>query len=413
MEKKFKTIARRLTTKMLICILCLMLALSYAVFKATEKATLDYYSELCHTQMLVTYEYTRRVISDVYVAVTNNVYYLEQALDKPDNHKETMARIVQSGTRVRSCGVSFIKDYYYPMKGHRFCPYAWRNVAKPDMIWKEDMGDADLDYLNDDWFQEVIETDSALWSDPFYDSYDAKTALAAYMVPVHDPEGRPIAVLGADISLNWLTDKLNEAENTTSKSSLVLMDLLGQKSTSYIINHDGTYITHPSVGHILKENFFSQVKTCDGNEAEELIANIRDGKMSENKNHQKFLVNDEECYVYYIPVKYTKWVIVTVVPCKAFYHICYVNCGLILLLLLLPIILVTIVAYYLIKNGMEPLKQLTKSADDIANGNFATPMPNLSHNDEICQLRDSMERMQYMLSNYVDDIKRDTPNKQP
>ena len=105
--------------------------------------------------MHVTNEYTRRVISDVYVAVTNNIYYLEQNLDNPDYHKGVMERIVKSGTRVRSCGISFVKDYYYPQKEHRFCPFAWRNVANPEVIWSENMGDADLDYLDADWFTSV------------------------------------------------------------------------------------------------------------------------------------------------------------------------------------------------------------------------------------------------------------------
>jgi HAMP domain-containing protein len=49
------------------------------------------------------------------------------------------------------------------------------------------------------------------------------------------------------------------------------------------------------------------------------------------------------------------------------------------------------------------LKQLTKVANDIASGKFDTPMPEMKHNDEICQLRDSIEEMQYRLSNHADN----------
>ena len=128
-------------------------------------ATREFYTESYHNKMLVTYEYTRRVLSDVYVAVTNNIYYVEQHLDDSEYPKGVMERIVHNGTRVRSCGISFIEDYYYPERGHRFCPFAWRNSANPDIIYSENMGDADLDYLVADWFLDVIKADTAVWSD--------------------------------------------------------------------------------------------------------------------------------------------------------------------------------------------------------------------------------------------------------
>jgi nitrogen fixation/metabolism regulation signal transduction histidine kinase len=44
---------------------------------------------------------------------------------------------------------------------------------------------------------------------------------------------------------------------------------------------------------------------------------------------------------------------------------------------------------------MEPIKQLILSVDAMSKGKFDTPMPEVKHNDEICQLRDSIEQMQY------------------
>ena len=201
------------------------LGLAYLLFHFEGNSVRDFYAEIYRNKMLTTNEYMRRVISDVYVAVTNNIYYLEHSLDNPDGHKLTMERIVKSGTRVRSCGISFIKDYYYPQKESHFCPFAWRNVANPDIVYSQDMGDADLDYFDADWFLDVIKSDSAYWSEPFYDGYDEKTSLSAYMVPIHDQEGRVVAVLGADISLDWLANKLIEADSTFNKESMLMASL--------------------------------------------------------------------------------------------------------------------------------------------------------------------------------------------
>jgi HAMP domain-containing protein len=363
-----------------------------------------FYAELYRNKMLITNEYTRRVISDVYVAVTNNLYYLEHTLDQPDIHKETMERIVRSGTRVRSCGISFIKDYY-PQKGHRFCPFSWRNVRNPEVIWSEDMGDADLDYLNTEWYRHIIETDSAEWSEPFYDGYDEKTALSAYMLPVHDQEGRVVAVLGADISLDWLTNKLNETDSTINKNSMFMASLFDMKSNSYIINYDGKYMTHSNEERIIKGNFYSQLASCDGSNVEELVSKMKAGIKNNEKIQERFLFDDEECYLFYIPVKYTKWILVTVVPCHAIDMVSYINGGVVLALLLLAIALIIVVFYYYMKNGMEPLKHLIHLTDNIAHGHYDTPMQQIPHNDEIGQLADSIESMQFAISNYADKAK--------
>lgn len=403
MEKKHKSFAGRLTSRLFIWVVIVILCLSYIVLRSERQATTLFYSEIFHNKMLITNEYVRRVISDVYVAVTNNIYFIEHNLDDPDCHKKTMERIVKSGTRVRSCGISFIEDYYYPQKEHRFCPFAWRNSADPDVIYSQDMGDADLDYLTADWFLDVVKSDSAQWSEPFYDGYDEKTTLSAYEVPIHDQNGRVVAVLGADISLDWLTNKLNEADTTINKSVMMMASIFEMKSNSFIINHDGSYITNPEGKRIMKDNFFNHLKTDDGMEAEKLINKMRNGIASEERNQEKFLVDGKECYLFYNPIKYTQWVLVTVVPCRAVDIRSQLNAAVLLFIFLLAMLLIIFVGYYYIKNGIYPLKQLTKVAQDIAKGKFDTPVPEMKHNDEISQLRDSIEEMQYKISNHADN----------
>lgn len=403
MDKKQHSFAGRLTSRLLMWVIIICLVISYIILRSERQATSLFYSEIFHNKMLITNEYIRRVISDVYVAVTNNIYFIEHNLDNPDCHKETMERIVKSGTRVRSCGISFIEDYYYPRKEHRFCPFAWRNAANPDEIFSQEMGDADLDYLTADWFLDVVKSDSAQWSEPFYDGYDEKTTLSAYEVPIHDQTGRVVAVLGADISLDWLTNKLNETDTTINKSVMMMAGIFEMKSSSFIINHDGSYITNPEGKRILKDNFFNHLKNDDGTDAEILINRMKNGIASEDRGQEKFLVDGEECYLFYNPIKYTQWILVSVVPCRAVDILSLLNAAGLLFIIVLAMLLIIFVGYYYIKNGIYPLKQLTTVANDIAEGKFDTPMPEMDHSDEISLLRDAIEEMRYRISNHTDN----------
>ena len=316
-EQKKPLISGKMARILLTVLAVILLVSAWYVMSAARKTTAEHLAENYHNKILITYEYTRRVISDVYVSVINNLYDIENNLNNPDNHKGVMERIVRNGNRVQSCGVSFIPDYYYPKKGHRFCPFAWRNPKNREEILTEEKGDNDMDYPNDSWFKDVIEGDSAMWAEPFYDGYDRTTTLTAYMVPVHDAKGKPVAVLGADISLDWLTEKMIETDSTINSKTKFAADYLKLSSQSFIVNHDGTFITHPDAKHILNHNFFSHVKPCDGSFVERLMEKIRAGIMSDKESEVKYLYDGQESYLFYTPVKYTEWIIVTVVPCEA------------------------------------------------------------------------------------------------
>ena len=404
--KKREYFARRITGRILLWMAFVLLGIASLLFYSEVHAIREFYSEIYRNKMLITNEYTRRVISDVYVAVTNNIFYLEQTLDKPELHKATMERIVKSGTRVRSCGISFVEDYYYPQKEHHFCPFAWRNTAKPDVIYSQDMGDADLDYLNADWFLDILNGDSAKWSEPFYDGYDNKTALSAYMVPIHDQQGRVVAVLGADVSLDWLSNKLVEADSTINKSTMMMASRFKMKSVTFIINHDGAYLTHSDENSILKGNFYTQIEPCNGSDAEKLVADMRAGLEQEGRTDARFVVNGRECYLFYTPIKYTKWLMVSLVPCRPIDMLGYLNAGTVLFVVLLAMLLLAVVAYYYMKNAIRPLNQLARMADDMTKGKFDTHVPETSHDDEIGRLRDSIEELQFTLSSRADAEKR-------
>ena len=64
-----------------------------------------------------------------------------------------------------------------------------------------------------------------------------------------------------------------------------------------------------------------------------------------------------------------------------------------------------------IRKTIRPLRQLAVSAEEVARGNFDAPLPEIKHNDEIRQLRDSFGDMQQSLSKYINELTEATAHR--
>ena len=119
MNRVFKTFEAKIARRLLLWAALLVVIAGFIFYFAAMKSVTGLYVENVHNRMLINYEYTRRVLSDVYVQVTNNVDYIEQTLDQPEGQKSIMERIVRNGNRVHSClpgGTHKTQTRYSPKK---------------------------------------------------------------------------------------------------------------------------------------------------------------------------------------------------------------------------------------------------------------------------------------------------------
>ncbi|MBP5799714.1 MAG: hypothetical protein J6W43_07370 [Prevotella sp.] len=311
-----RNIANRITGRLIMWMLVLLLVLSGVFYYWEVRNIIRLHAELYHNKMLIGYEYTRRILSDVYVSVTNNVSYLEQSLDHPESHMDVMKQIVSQGNRVHSCGINYI-DNYYPQKSNQFHPLAWRNADNPDEILTKEKDDDDSNYLNATWFRSAIESDSARWTEPFFDNDDRNTALTAYIVPIHNAAGKPVAVLHASISLDWLTNKLSKTDIKYNDPNSSIPNIFELKSKRFIIDYAGRFLTYPGGVQNMEGTFFTHLKPRGNYDIELLIERMETGKTSMNESDVKYIFDNEECYLFFTPVKHTDWMMVTVVPCQS------------------------------------------------------------------------------------------------
>ena len=116
-------------------------------------------------------------------------------------------------------------------------------------------------------------------------------------------------------------------------------------------------------------------------------------------------------YVFYAPHEQTGWMMAIIVPKLIIMLPIVMRCFVLSFIFFLTLIAVYIICRSTIRRSTRPLQMLTKSADEVAKGNFSAPQPDIRHNDEIRLLRDSFGNMQQSLSRYIDELKTTTARK--
>ena len=389
-----KSFGKRLTRRILLRMILFLGIPAFILFGTSFGATYLAANLLGRRMMKAKYEMVRRITSDVYVATINTAPYIEDNLDNPDKMYDIMEGMLRTNIRIRSCGLSFVADYY-PQKGHWFCPYAVRRDSTT--IECMTIGSKNHDYLQAEWFREAVAKDSSYWSKPFFEGIDKKTPLVSYLIPIHDRHRRVVAILGVDMSLNWFSEKMNMLSSS---------DVDAYTPYYFVIDSTGTFLSHPRQERIIHKKLQDYV-TDDPHQVCQQIIKSRDDENSENK----LSLENMKCSIITHPLKYTSWTVGLVFPTILIEAVSYIFGGFMLFFIVIGVLVVLITGRNAIRKATYPIRLLALSADDVAKGNFKFPLPELNSRDEIHQLRDSFQKMQQSLSQYTEQLTKTTAEK--
>ena len=342
-------------------------------------------------------EEVRRISSDIYVASTNTAPIIMENLQDPDKVRDIINRMLRINPYMRSCGIYFIEGYY-PQKGRLFAPYASRR----DSIVKEsqDASDQGNDYVKDKWFKDAIASKNGYWAKPFHDNDSAKTPLVSYLLPIRDKRDSAVAVLGVDLSLEWLNEKIQFITPTKNDS---VEWKANHNFYYYITDSTGTFLAHPETKRIANEQIEHFRKK---------IEDVEDGYLSiDDSKADEYLMDGEKAIICRQKVKYTDWTIAIVIPEFIIDLVGYIIGGFSVFFIVLGLLVVYFFGRRSIKKAVQPLQQLAMTADEVAKGNFNTALPEVKTHDEIHQLRDSFGQMQLSLTQYVEDLRSATAQK--
>lgn len=399
-----RTLAGRLTQWIILTLLLTMTAIAWVIYGFSKNAMAEEAENRYQGFVLLTNMRVDNELNMVELATANNVAKVANNLDRPDRIRDVLAEILANNPNIVGCGVGFAPDYY-PQLGHWYELYALR---KGDGVELSQIGGETHDYFNSEWYSAVSESGKSHWTDPYFDDAGGKMPLFTYSMPVRDEKGRVVAVLGADVSLQWLKSMLREIDDKNNSYQYRDSLFTGPDTIySFIIGHDGTYIIHPDEKRIINESF-----PVNASETSEELDDQVAREMLEGKSGSAVLdIDGVNSSLFYAPLKDIGWSMAIAVPQHTFYHRANLVGGVILILMALGLLVAFMICRSAIKRITRPLTRFAASAREVAIGNFDAPLPAIATQDEIGLLRDSFEGMQHSLSQYVEDLKRSTASQ--
>lgn len=327
-----------------------------------------------------------KALNEVESTVKNMGWLVNEHFDDTTYMYHILTEVVKINEEIVGSTIAFRPDFY-PGK-HYFSPYAYD--TENNTVKTKQLGNDQYNYFEMEWYTAPCQTKLPQWSNPYYDEGGGEVLMTTYSYPLLDTNNEVIAIITADVSLDWLTLRichLNPYDN----------------SHTILIGKNGHYISGNLPGLAFQENILESDFGKENPDFKELTKRMLAGETGTLSMDD----NDRYSFAVYGPL-FNGWSSAIISPYEeVFSH---------MLLMRFIMVVVSIIGIWLlyyfsrktIKKITQPVTEFSVAAMNMAKGNFQAKLPQIKSHDEIYQLYTSFEYMQRSITQYIQELKTTT-----
>ena len=266
-------------------------------------------------------------------------------------------------------------------------PYAYRSE---NGIVTTDADSTDDYYIAEDWFALPRHLQRAMWSEPYHDP-DAGF-MVTYSIPLWITVNNERVFAGvavADISIDWLDQLLSKLP-------------LGDRGYGMLINHSGTFISHPKREFVLNESIFSIAEETNNEAMRRVGRRLISGQAG--LEHWQSGLEKDETWLAWKPLTSTDWTIVTVVSKAELYADLIRLSKSAMSLGAAGLFLLLLVIWLIARSITRPVQALSEAIGTLAGGDLDAKLPESVGKDEVAQLTRAFRGMRDSLKHYIADL---------
>lgn len=197
-------------------------------------------------------------------------------------------------------------------------------------------------------FMEAMKEKLPVWTEEFTCRKNDQLVVS-YYVPIIDQRedgiSRQIGSVISELTLLELADTINSIK-------------IGESGYAFLVNKEGTYLTHPDKELIFRKNLFT-ISAHEYRATASGIKNLLNNKLSGSTIAYPEYLNYEKCWIHYTPMKETDWTLIFVVPYNELFVPLYLIVLRMLFFAILGILVIFFMVTYISNKLIQPLSTVT------------------------------------------------------
>lgn len=297
--------------------------------------------------------------------------------------KETLHRLIQefvsTNDEIYGSTVAF-EPYKFKPAVEAYSPYYCKNKGG---LRYESLGTASYNYFQHDWYHVPKIMRTPVWSEPYLDVGGGGVLMITYSCPFferdrHGIPGNVRGIVGADVSLEWLTRLLGSMN-------------VGRGGYYFLTSNTGAFISHPNADFIMRESVFSMAEETAKPQwraiGREMITSPAGFVDLGSK------IEGEDSFLAYARIPSTGWCLGAVFPKDELLAELEELHRKTLIMVAVGIALLLAVSVLVARSIARPLRRMAEATGRVAQGDLDIDLSDVRSRDEVGMLAESFTRM--------------------
>ena len=271
----------------------ILAATSLIQYYSSRKGLEEEASKRAETQLRASRNKIMDVINQAEAALRNSVWIAQWCLDYPDSIPRVCERIVNDNPVIVGSTCALVPGHLRSRP--LYSPYVYRDG---DTLSFRSLATEEYDYPSKEWFIKPLEINGDYWSEPYIDTGGGEMVMTTYSVPIRDKKGKVAAILTGDISLDWLTDLLENIKVYPHAYSMMI-----SRTGRFLVSEMKDFVIQDAIDEVAGQI----VDDLDFKKLTQAMLAGESGSLQTDYNGDK-------SYVFYAPVERTGWSMCVIIP---------------------------------------------------------------------------------------------------